>query len=481
MSQSEAYDVLIVGAGLSGIGAACHLKMKCPDHSFTILEARDAIGGTWDLFRYPGIRSDSDMYTLGYSFKPWVSDNAIADGPAILEYIKETADEYEVTGKIQFNQQVSTAQWSSADNQWTITSLKDGNIRSFRCRFLLMCAGYYTYDSGYTPDFLGIESFTGDVIHPQKWPEEYSVTDKHVVVIGSGATAVTLVPELGKDAASVTMLQRSPSYIMTVPQQDAKANALKRLLPAKWAYGLSRWKNISLGILFYNACKRWPQAMKKLLIKGVEKELGDELFEEKHFTPTYNPWDQRLCAVPDADLFHSLKNGEASIVTDQIKTFTADGILLNSGKLLPADAVITATGLRMQFLGGMQIIVDGEEIDIPSLFTYRGMMFSGIPNLASMFGYTNASWTLKCDLSCEFVCRILQNMKRKQYESVVPVLPDDIEASPLIDFSSGYVLRSADKLPKQGRRRPWKLFQNYLLDILSLRYSSLADGILKFK
>ncbi len=481
MSHAEEYDVLIVGAGLSGIGAACHLRMNCPNHTFAILEARDAIGGTWDLFRYPGIRSDSDMYTLGYSFKPWVSDNAIANGPAILEYIKETADEYKVTDNIQFNQQVSTAQWSSADNRWTITTERDGNTKTYHCQFLLMCAGYYAYDAGYTPDFAGIDDFTGDVIHPQKWPDQYDVTGKRVVVIGSGATAVTLVPELSKDAALVTMLQRSPSYIMTVPQQDAKANALRKLLPASWAYSLSRWKNISMGMLFYNVCKKWPHAMKKLLIKGVQKELGEELFDEKHFTPGYNPWDQRLCAVPDADLFLALKSGDASIVTDHIQEFSSDGILLKSGEYLPADLVITATGLRMQFLGGMKIIVDDVPVEIPSLYTYRGMMFSGIPNMASMFGYTNASWTLKCDLSCEFVCRILQNMQRKKYSSVVPVLSDDIEETPLIDFSSGYVLRSADILPKQGSKRPWKLFQNYVLDILSLRYSSLADGVLHFK
>ena len=481
MANIEEYDVIIVGAGLSGIGAACHLQMKCPDHNYIILEARDCIGGTWDLFKYPGIRSDSDMYTLGYSFKPWVSDDAIADGPAILKYIKATADEYEVTEKIKFNKKVSSAAWSSEENKWTIDVQDAEAEKQYKCQFIIMCAGYYAYDSGYTPDFEGIDKYSGDLIHPQQWPEDYDYADKEVVVIGSGATAVTLVPELAKEAKSVTMLQRSPTYIMTVPQQDPIANKLRKILPAKMAYNLSRWKNISMGIFFYNLCQKWPAVMKKKLIEGVKNELGEEIFTDKDFTPDYNPWDQRLCAVPDSDLFLSIKAGTSKVVTDHIDQFTSDGIQLKSGDHLPADLIITATGLRMQFIGGMKIIIDQKEVNIPSLFTYRGMMFSGVPNLASMFGYTNASWTLKCDLSCSFVCRILNSMSKKNQQSVTAIPPADIKETQLIDLASGYVSRAAHELPKQGDKRPWRLFQNYIKDIFNLKYSSLNDGSLNFE
>lgn len=482
MSVEGKYDVIIIGAGLSGIGAAHHLKTNCPDHSFIILEGRESIGGTWDLFRYPGIRSDSDMYTLGYSFRPWIAEEAIADGPAILSYIEDTASEDGTLSKIHFNRKVNSIQWSSESNEWTLETIHKGHGKEdYRASFIFMCTGYYNYDQGYMPDFQGLDEYKGTVIHPQKWPSGLDYGDKKIVVIGSGATAVTLVPELAKKASLVTMLQRSPTYIMTAPQKDAIANKLRKIFPAKVAYALSRWKNIFFSVIFYNVCQWWPNAMKNLLMKGVKKELGDDYDVEKHFSPLYNPWDQRLCLVPESDLFKSIKSGKSQVVTDHIERLTEKGIQLKSGQHLDADIVVSATGLNLLFMGGMQVEVDGKEVDPREVYCYRGMMYTDIPNLVQAFGYTNASWTLKCDLVCEYACRLLNYMRKKNFHKVMPELHDpEVTPEPLLDLTSNYVLRSLDDVPKQGSKRPWKLYQNYFLDIFNFRYSSLKNKELKF-
>ena len=472
------YDVLIVGAGLSGIGAAHHLQQRCPDHKFAILEARESIGGTWDLFKYPGIRSDSDMYTLGYSFKPWKDQKAIADGPSILNYIKETAEDGGIDKLIKYNHKVTNASWSSTDLCWTIDCGEAGS--SYKCKFLFMCSGYYSYDQGHMPDFNGVNDFKGTLVHPQKWTSDIDYTEKRVVVIGSGATAVTLVPEMAKKASEVTMLQRSPSYVLSAPQEDKIANGLRKILPSKTSYFLSRWKNILLSIAMYKVSRKWPNFMKGLIKKGVKSQLPEYFDVNKHFTPKYNPWDERLCLVPDNNLFESISSGKSKVVTDHIDRFTADGILLKSGDEIKADVVVSATGLQLEFMGGMGLEVDGEIKQPADLFCYRGMMFSELPNVASAFGYTNASWTLKCDLTCEYVCRLLNHMKKNKLDKVVAIAPADIEQEPLLDFTSGYVQRSLDELPKQGSMKPWKLYQNYILDIFNFRYSSFKDDFLKF-
>lgn len=481
MSKSH-FDVIIVGAGLSGIGAAHHIRHKCPDRSFAILESRATMGGTWDLFKYPGIRSDSDMYTLGYSFKPWISDDAIADGPAILDYINETAQESNLDDHIHYNHKVVSVNWTSEDSKWQIQATVGGQVISFSCNFLFLCSGYYSYDNGYTPEFEGMENFGGQIVHPQKWTEDIDYTDKKVVVIGSGATAVTLVPELAKKASLVTMLQRSPSYILNAPKQDKIAIFLRKILPNGLAYKMARWKNILMSILFFKASRRWPKAIKGMIMKGIQKELGSEIDVNKHFNPTYNPWDQRLCLVPDNDLFLALKGGQADIVTDHIQRFTSDGIELKSGKTLNADLIVTATGLVMEFASNITITVDGLETHSSDLYCYRGMMFSGVPNLALSFGYTNASWTLKSDLTCDRVCRLLNYMTKHKYTQCIPTLNDEeIQEIPFLDFSSGYVMRAMDDMPKQGANRPWRVFQNYVLDIFNFRYSSLKDKYMEFK
>ncbi len=478
----EHFDVIIVGAGLSGIGAAHHMKTKCPHHSFIILEARDAMGGTWDLFKYPGIRSDSDMYTLGYHFKPWVADEAIADGPAILDYIHETASEDGTDRLIRYNHKVIDAEWSSESSSWSINvEHKDGNRTILSCNFLFMCSGYYDYDNGYMPDFPGLEDYKGTLIHPQKWPKDLDYTDQEIIVVGSGATAVTLVPELAKKASKVTMLQRSPTYIINAPQKDVIANFLRKILPGKLAYLLSRWKNILFSLGFFKFCRKWPNAARKLIMKGVKKQLGDDYDVNKHFNPKYNPWDQRLCLVPDNDLFDSINEGKSEVITDHIETFTQKGIRLQSGKELNADIIVSATGLQLKFLGGLSLTVDGTEIIPRETHCYRGMMFSGVPNLALAFGYTNASWTLKCDLTCDYITRLLNYMKMNEIKKVIPRFNDPtVKDEPFVDFNSGYVLRSIDDLPKQGSKRPWKVYQNYILDIFNFRYSSLKDGALEF-
>jgi cation diffusion facilitator CzcD-associated flavoprotein CzcO len=469
----EQLDVIVVGAGISGIDAGYHLQTSCPDKTFAILESRDAIGGTWDLFRYPGIRSDSDMLTLGFPFRPWPGDRLIADGPSILKYVRETAAHYGIDRKIRFGHEVVAAHWSSERARWRI-EIKDKRgekIDPIECRFLYMCSGYYDYAQGYTPDLPGRERFRGQVIHPQQWTPDIAYQGKRVVVIGSGATAVTLVPELAKQAAHVTMLQRSPTYIVSVPAVDPLAKYLPR--------GAARWKNVLFGMGFYQFCRRYPAQAKRWIIKQTKKQLP-EGFDLAHFTPSYNPWDQRLCLVPDADLFKSVREGKASVVTDHIESFTADGIVLRSGDVLPADIVVTATGLKLKFLAGMSVDIDGAPIDPPSLLVYKGMMLSGVPNLAFAVGYTNASWTLKCDLTSRYVCRLIRHMDKKHFAMATPKRDPSVEELPLIDFSSGYVTRALGHLPKQGATVPWRLYQNYALDLMTLQYGGVDDPAMTF-
>ncbi len=478
----EHFDVLIVGAGLSGIGAACHLTRKCPGKSFLILESRDAIGGTWDLFRYPGVRSDSDMYTLGYSFRPWRGAKAIADGPSILSYVRETAADYGVDRKIRFRHHVKRLSWSSRDAVWTIEAERGPEREPVQltCSFLFMCSGYYDYAGGYTPEFPGIEQFQGRLVHPQKWPEALDYAGKRIVVIGSGATAVTLVPAMAAEAAHVTMLQRSPTYVVSRPAEDQLANRLRRYLPAKLAYGLIRWRNVMLQGYFFKMARRKPEQFKQRVIGLVRHHLGPGYDVATHFTPRYNPWDQRLCLVPDSDLFRALNAGRASVVTDQIESFTPTGIRLCSGAALEADIIVTATGLKLQILGGMEIAVDGTRVDLSKVMIYKGMMYSGVPNIATAFGYTNASWTLKCDLTSDYVCRLLNYMDRHGYAKCRPVRDETVAEEPFLDFTSGYVRRALDRLPRQGSKAPWKLYQNYARDLLALRFGRLDDGTMEF-
>jgi cation diffusion facilitator CzcD-associated flavoprotein CzcO len=480
-------DVLIVGAGLSGIGAACHLQRECPDKSVAILEARDAIGGTWDLFRYPGIRSDSDMFTLGYSFKPWTAAKAIADGDSIRDYVCETAAEYGVDKKIRFNHKVRDADWNSVNSRWTVTAERidavTGAVETVEltCSFLYVNSGYYRYDEGYTPHFEGIEGYKGTVVHPQHWPEDLDYAGKRVVVIGSGATAVTLVPAMAEQAAHVTMLQRSPTWIISMPGKDPLADLLRSRLPQKVVYPIVRWKNVGLQLLSFQLSRHVPAVMKSVLRKGQERQLPKGYDLDTHLTPTYNPWDQRLCLVPDGDFFKAIRAGKASISTDKIDRFTEKGIRLASGEELEADVVITATGLNLLAIGGMSLSTDGRDIDLPSTVAYKGMMLSGVPNFALTLGYTNASWTLKADLVAEYVCRLLKHMDKHGQAVVTPLAPaPDEPLSPLIDLRSGYVLRSVDRLPKQGPDAPWRLHQNYPRDLLLMRRGSVADEGVRF-
>ena len=471
--EVEHLDVLVVGAGLSGIGAAVHLLQECPDRSFAVLEAREDIGGTWDLFRYPGIRSDSDMYTLGYSFKPWASTQGIADGPSILAYVKETAEEFGVTERIRFRSRVTRAEWDGECGRWSVTveHVGTGTSSQLTCQFLFVCSGYYRYDEGYTPELPGIEDFSGQVVHPQHWPEDLDYTGKRVVVIGSGATAVTLVPAMAGDAAHVTMLQRTPTYIAALPGKDPIARLLQDRLPARTAYSVIRWANILKTMGSYQLSRHKPELMKKVIRKGIERSLPAGYDVDTHFTPPYDPWDQRFCVVPDGDLFTAISRGDATVVTGRIATFTPDGIRLESGEELPADVVVTATGLNMLVLGGLEIVVDGEKVEPSETVGYKGMMFSGVPNLAAAMGYTNASWTLKCDLVCAYVCRLLNHMRDEGYDSVTPLWSDpELPEVPFIDLRSGYVLRSVHLFPKQAARAPWRLHQNYVKDLLMLKY-----------
>ena len=484
MSEApEHLDVLIVGAGLSGIGAAHHLQDRCPGKSYAILESREAIGGTWDLFRYPGIRSDSDMHTLGYRFRPWTAAKSIADGESILAYVRETAREAGIDRRIRFHHRVVAAEWSSVEQRWSVEAERSdtGETVHLTCGFLFTCSGYYRYDQGYTPEFEGIERFGGTVIHPQHWPADAEYAGKRVVVVGSGATAVTLVPALARDAAHVTMLQRSPTYIVSMPGEDPIAQLLRRFLSDRAVYAAVRWKNVILQMLSYRAARRWPGLVRRLVRRGVVNALPAGYDVDTHFKPPYDPWDQRLCLVPDGDLFVALGDGSAEIVTDRIESFTESGIRLRSGRELEADVVVTATGLNLLFLGGMRLRVDGEEPDLARTFTYKGMMLADVPNFAFTIGYTNASWTLKADLVAEYVCRLLNHMDAGGYGECVPRVTDPaVTEEPLLDFTSGYVLRSLEELPKQGSKEPWKLRQNYPVDLRALRHGPLEDGAMRF-
>ena len=482
-SGSQSVDVLIIGAGLSGIGGACHLRRNCPDRSFMILESREASGGTWDLFRYPGIRSDSDMYTFGYGFKPWSDKSSIADGHKILRYIREAAAEYDVEQHIRYQHKVLSANWSSTNQRWLVTAeLGDtGEQVTIDCQFIFSCSGYYDYDQGYTPEFAGIDKFKGQVVHAQHWPEKLNYKDKRVVVIGSGATAVTLVPTMSKDTASLVMLQRSPTYIASVPKEQPLAEKLRKWLPDRWVFRLTRWSRVFFQIYLYQLSRKKPQQLKKLLLGRVRQEMGPDYDVDTHFTPDYNPWDQRLCGVPDGDLFAAIREGRAEVVTDHIDHFNKEGIELKSGQQLDADIVVLATGLNLKFAGGVQYSVDNRVLDFTEHFIFRGMMFSGLPNMAFTVGYTNSSWTLKADLTAKYVSRLLNKMARRGYTSVTPHLKGEVEEVPLLDFDAGYVLRSRESFPKQGNRLPWKNYQNYIRDFIGLSLGRQNDDELEFR
>jgi monooxygenase len=517
----EHFDVIIVGAGLSGIGAGAHLRMHCPDKTFAILEGRERSGGTWDLFRYPGVRSDSDMFTLGYRFKPWNDQKAIADGPAILSYVRETAAEYDLDKEIRYGHRVTRAEWSAEESRWTVgvssphvskgsveadpsrpndpmllspeggdlpQSRKDGKEDTeaaetveFTCSFLYLCTGYYRYENGYTPDWPGVDEYQGTIVHPQQWPEDLDYTNKKVIVIGSGATAVTLVPAMAGAAKHVTMVQRSPTYVVTMPSEDSIANGLRKLLPAKAAYAATRWKNVLRQMFFYELSKKRPSMMKKMIAKGVKKEVGEDLLDE-HFRPKYNPWDQRLCLVPDSDLFEAIRSGKASIVTGEIESFTEIGVRSTSGETIDAEIIVTATGLLLKIMDGLKLIVDGADVVLSEKVAYKGMMYNDVPNLAQAFGYTNASWTLKCDLTSEYVCRLINHMDANGLSACVPRLNDPtIGKEPALDFNSGYVLRALDEIPSQGSKHPWRLHQNYFKDLRMIRHGRLEDGTMEFR
>jgi len=479
----EHFDVLIVGAGLSGVGAACRLRARCPGKTFSLLEARDAIGGTWDLFRYPGVRSDSDMHTLGYRFRPWPGAAAIADGPAILAYVRDTARESGVDRDVRFGHRVVAAEWSSTDAAWTVEAEvgtgPDAGRARFTCGFLYLCTGYYDYDRGHAPDWPGTERFAGRIVHPQHWPAGLGHAGERVVVIGSGATAVTLVPALARTAAHVTMLQRSPTYVVARPSRDGLAGALRRVLPGRLARRLTRWKNVLVGAAFYRLCRRRPGLARRLLLAGVRRQLGADFDVEAHFSPRYAPWDQRLCVAPDGDLFEAIRSGRASVVTDEIESFAETGVRLRSGRLLEADLVVTATGLTLRLAGGARLSVDGAEVDLASTTAYKGAMLGGVPNLALAFGYVNASWTLRCELTADYVCRLLNFMAARGYAACVPRRPAG-GGRPLLDFTSGYVRRAAGSLPRQGAGRPWRVRQNYPLDFLETTFGRVDDGVLEF-
>jgi monooxygenase len=480
--MTEHLDVVIVGAGISGVSAAWHLQDRCPTKSYAILERRDDLGGTWDLFKYPGIRSDSDMFTLGFRFKPWRSAKSIADGASIKAYIKEAAVDNGIDRHIRYRHRAVAADWSDADNRWTLTVDNDGQQRQITCSFLFACSGYYNYDEGYSPTFVGSEDFEGTIVHPQHWPEDLDYAGKKIIVIGSGATAVTLIPALvNSGAGHVTMLQRSPSYIISQPKRDKVADRLNGWLPENMAYTAVRWKNVLRQVAFYEACRKWPHRMRKILLGFVERRLPEGYDVEKHFGPLYNPWDQRLCVVPRGDLFRAIRHGQADVVTDTIDRFTRTGIRLTSGEELQADIIITATGLNMQLLGGVRPSRNGEPFDLTSLMTYKGCMFSGVPNFATTFGYTNIGWTLKADLVSEFVCRLLKYMDAKGFDNVEPQHPgDDVDELPFMDFSPGYFQRSMHLLPKSGSRAPWRLKQNYFFDMRTIRHGKIDDEGLRF-
>ena len=483
---SEHVDVVVVGAGLSGIGAGYHLQTMSPDRSYVILEGRDGLGGTWDLFKYPGIRSDSDMHTLGFSFKPWTEARSIADGPSILQYLKQTVAQFGIDKNIRYGQLVTKAEWSTDDAQWTVTSTNKatGASNTITCSFLFMCSGYYSYKKGHTPEFAGRDRFKGTVVHPQDWPTDLDYAGKRVVVIGSGATAVTIVPSMADKAAHVTMLQRSPTYMVSRPDHDVMANRMRKVLPPKMAYNLTRFKNTWRQQLVYNKTRTDPDKVKQLLLGGIKMELGADYDIAKHFTPVYNPWDQRLCLVPNGDFFKAMRAGKASVVTDHITSFTETGIQLASGEHLDADIIITATGLELVTLGEMDFFVDGSQVDFAKTWTYKGFAYSDIPNLASTFGYINASWTLRSDLTAEYVCRLLNHMRKKGVAQCTPRLREqdhNMKERPWIDgFSSGYMQRMMHRMPKQGDHEPWINPQNYRRDKKMFKHSPIDDGVMQF-
>ena len=482
----EHFDVVVIGAGISGIGAGYHLQANCPNRTYTILEGRDDIGGTWSLFRYPGVRSDSDMHTLGYSFKPWTAEKAIADGPSILQYLRDTSAEYRIDEHIRFGHLVTKAEWSTDDARWTVEShRKDtGETVLISASFLFMCSGYYSYQGGYTPEFPGIADFEGRIVHPQAWPDDLDCSGKRVVVIGSGATAMTIIPAIADTAAHVTMLQRSPTYVVSAPDTDRLANRLRRILPEKVAYGLTRWKNVTMQQVIYKKTRTQPAKVKAKLLGMVRKELGPDYDVDTHFTPRYNPWDQRLCLVPNSDLFKAIRSGKASVVTDEISRFTDHGITLRSGTSVVADIIVTATGLQLVTLGEMDFVVDGEPVDFAKTWTYKGFAYSDIPNMASSFGYVNASWTLRSDLICEYVCRLLNHMEQTGTAQCTPRLRSSDRSMPerpwIDDFTSGYMQRVMHLFPRQGDREPWINPQNYGRDKKMFRKSPLDDGVMTF-
>ena len=484
MERLEHVDVLIVGAGLSGVGAGCYLEREFPGRSYAILEAREAIGGTWDLFRYPGIRSDSDMHTLGYRFRPWTASEAIADGPAILDYVRDTAAEYGVDRRIRFGHRVVSAQWSTPEARWTVEAerVSSGEPVRMTCDFLVGCAGYYSYDRGYLPEFEGLERYRGIFLHPQHWPADLEYAGRRVLVIGSGATAVTLVPAMAGDADHVTMLQRSPSYIVTLPSEDPIATFLRRVLPDRAAYFLTRWKNVFLQAGFYRLARHRPRLVRRLIRRGVERRLPPGFDVDTHFEPRYNPWDQRVCLVPDGDLFEALSEGRATIVTDEIETFTERGVLLRSGTELEAEIVVASTGLDLVAFGGIELAVDGRAVNLSETLAYKAMMLRGVPNFVFAAGYTNASWTLKVDVTFEYLCRLLRHMDEHGHRQAMPLnVAADVEKWPFfLDFQAGYVMRSLHKFPKQGSKPPWRLDQNYPRDIRVLRHGPIDDGAMVF-
>ncbi|OUS32588.1 FAD-containing monooxygenase EthA [Gammaproteobacteria bacterium 45_16_T64] len=480
--KNETVDVVVIGAGLSGIGAAVHLSKRCPGKSYRILEGRDAIGGTWDLFRYPGIRSDSDMFTLGYNFKPWTSENNLADGPSILNYIKEAADEYNVTDNIHFGAGVKAVAWDSDTSRWSIqyTDKASGKNQTIVANFIISCTGYYNYDKGHEPEFKGSEDFKGQIIHPQKWPEDLDYSGKRVTVIGSGATAVTLVPEMSAKASHVTMLQRSPTYMAAVPAKDNKVKLLNKYLSEKWAYRILRTQKVGFQSMFYNVSRVFPKQIRNVLLTDIRNKVGEGV-DMKHFKPSYNPWDERLCAVKSGDLFRKVKSGEVDIVTDHIDCFTETGIRLKSGEELPSDIIVTATGLNLQFFSGIDISVDGEKFDHTQKMNYKGVMLEDLPNIGFTFGYTNSSWTLKADLTSEYLCRVINDLDKRKSQKAMPVNRDDnITSDSFLSFQSGYVQRAVSEFPQMGSKMPWRLYQSYPVDLALLRYGRLHDGIMQY-
>jgi cation diffusion facilitator CzcD-associated flavoprotein CzcO len=480
-TTADQFDLIIIGAGLSGIGTAYWLQKKCPAKNFTILEARNTLGGTWDLFRYPGIRSDSDMFTFGYRFKPWRNPQSLSDGPSILKYLEETATENGIRQKIRFGHKVVGADWNSEKASWHLTVETAQGTQNLYSRFLSMCSGYYNFNEAYRPSFSGEALFRGQIVEPQFWPEKLDYSDKEVVVVGSGASAVTIVPEMAASCKHVTMLQRSPTYIMTLPNRNKLFQRLSKWVSQKAAYRVTRWRNLLLSMIMFRLTRVFPHLVKRLLIGAAAKQLPPGYNVHKHFNPAYNPWDQRLCVVPDGDLFGAIRSGKASVETDEIRSFMPTGIRLRSGKTLEADIVVLATGLKIMLLGGAEIWVEGKQVHTNEVMMYKGMMISDVPNFTIAFGYTNASWTLKTDLTANYLCKLLNYMDRKKYTVVTPRKPADVEPEPFLHFTSGYVLRADGILPRQGSRKPWRVYQNYLQDMFTIRYGRIADGVLEFK